>query len=484
MINCNPETVSTDYDTSDKLYFEPLTLEDVLSIYEKEKPVGVIAQFGGQTPLNLAADLKKYGVNILGTTPETIDLAEDRDLFRAMMDKLSIPMPESGMAVTVDEALEIADRIGYPVMVRPSYVLGGRGMEVVHEPESLKVYMAAAVGVTPDRPILIDRFLHNATECEADAISDGENVFVPAVMEHIELAGIHSGDSACILPSLNISDENVKVIKEYTKKIAKEMNVRGLMNMQYAIEDGKVFVLEANPRASRTVPLVSKVCGIQMIALATEIITSEFTHRPSPILSLKEKKFSHYGVKEAVFPFNMFPEVDPILGPEMRSTGEVLGISSNFGEAYYKAQEATQTTIKTSGTVLISVSDRDKGELEQVARGFSDCGFKIVATKGTADFIKKCGIECESVHKLQEGRPNILDMISNGQVDIIINTPDDKQGTADDSYIRKSAIRSRVFYVTTMAAAKATIEGIKAVTKQSPDHIKSLQEYHSELVDA
>lgn len=484
MINCNPETVSTDYDTSDKLYFEPLTLEDVLSIYEKEKPIGVIAQFGGQTPLNLAADLKKYGVNILGTTPETIDLAEDRDLFRDMMNKLDIPMPESGMAVTVEEALQIADNIGYPVMVRPSYVLGGRGMEVVHEPESLKVYMAAAVGVTPDRPILIDRFLHNATECEADAISDGENVFVPAVMEHIELAGIHSGDSACILPSLNISAENVAVIKEYTKKIAKEMNVRGLMNMQYAIEDGKVFVLEANPRASRTVPLVSKVCGIQMIGLATEIITSEFTGKPSPIPTLKEKKFAHYGVKEAVFPFNMFPEVDPLLGPEMRSTGEVLGISSNFGEAYYKAQEATQTTIKTSGTVLISVSDRDKGELEHVARGFAECGFKIVATAGTAKLIKDCGIECEAVHKLQEGRPNILDLITNGQVDIIINTPDDKKGAADDSYIRKNAIKSRVFYVTTMAAAKATIEGIKAVAKTSADSIKSLQEYHSEITDA
>ncbi len=484
MINCNPETVSTDYDTSDKLYFEPLTLEDVLSIYEKEKPVGVIAQFGGQTPLNLAADLKKYGVNILGTTPETIDLAEDRDLFREMMNKLDIPMPESGMAVTVEEALEIADRIGYPVMVRPSYVLGGRGMEVVREPESLRIYMAAAVGVTPDRPILIDRFLHNATECEADAISDGEDVFVPAVMEHIELAGIHSGDSACILPSLNISPENVAVIKEYTKKIAKEMNVRGLMNMQYAIEDGKVFVLEANPRASRTVPLVSKVCNIQMVSLATEIITSEFTHRPSPVPSLKEKKFKHYGVKEAVFPFNMFPEVDPLLGPEMRSTGEVLGISSNFGEAYYKAQEATQSIIKTSGTVLISVSDRDKFELEKVAKGFNECGFKIVATPGTAKYIKNCGIDCESVAKLGEGRPNILDLITNGSVDIIINTPDDKKGARDDSYIRKNAIRSRVFYVTTMAAAKAVIEGIKAVTKESPDHIKSLQEYHNEITEA
>ena len=345
IVNCNPETVSTDYDTSDKLYFEPLTLEDVLSIHEKEKPVGVIAQFGGQTPLNLAADLEKNGVRILGTSPEIIDLAEDRDRFRAIMEKLEIPMPEAGMAVNVDEALEIAEKIGYPVMVRPSYVLGGRGMEVVHDPESMKEYMQAAVGVTPDRPILIDRFLHHAMECEADAICDGTHAFVPAVMEHIELAGVHSGDSACILPSLNISEENVKTIKDYTKKIAEEMHVCGLMNMQYAIEDGKVFVLEANPRASRTVPLVSKVCNIQMVQLATQVITEELTGTPSPVPQLKEKKFHHYGVKEAVFPFNMFQEVDPLLGPEMRSTGEVLGLASNFGEAFYKAEEATQTPL-------------------------------------------------------------------------------------------------------------------------------------------
>ena len=336
IVNCNPETVSTDYDTSDKLYFEPLTLEDVLSIYYKEKPVGVIAQFGGQTPLNLAAKLKEEGVNILGTTPEVIDLAEDRDQFRKVMDKLGIPMAESGMASTVEEALELAHKIGYPVMVRPSFVLGGRGMEVVHDDDQMKDYMAAAIGVTPDRPILIDRFLHNALECEADAISDGKDAFVPAVMEHIELAGIHSGDSACILPSRQISEENLKTIKEYTRKIAVEMNVVGLMNMQYAIEDGKVYVLEANPRASRTVPLVSKVCGIRMVPLATDIITGELTGRPSPVPGLKEKHIPYYGVKEAVFPFNMFPEVDPILGPEMRSTGEVLGIA-----------ESTKTALKS-----------------------------------------------------------------------------------------------------------------------------------------
>ncbi len=482
MVNCNPETVSTDYDTSDKLYFEPLTLEDVLSIYEKEQPIGVIAQFGGQTPLNLSADLKKYGVNILGTTPETIDLAEDRDMFRAMMDKLGIPMPESGMAVTFEEAKVIADSIGYPVMVRPSYVLGGRGMEIVHDEEQLEIYMKAAVGVTPDRPILVDRFLNNATECEADAISDGTNVFVPAVMEHIELAGIHSGDSACILPSLNISPEHVATIKEYTRKIAAEMDVRGLMNMQYAIEGDKVYVLEANPRASRTVPLVSKVCNIQMVPLATKIITMPLTGNPSPVPELRERTFKHHGVKEAVFPFNMFQEVDPVLGPEMRSTGEVLGMSENFGEAYFKAQEATQTKIALEGSALISVNDRDKGDLEQVARGLAECGFKLIATKGTAQFIRECGLEVEEVAKLDEGRPNVLDIITNGGADIIINTPNDKKGATDDSYIRKAAIKRKAFYATTMAAAKAAIEGIKAVKANGMGSVKSLQEYHKEII--
>ena len=480
IVNCNPETVSTDYDTSDKLYFEPLTLEDVLSIHEKEKPVGVIAQFGGQTPLNLAADLKKNGVNILGTTPETIDLAEDRDLFREMMDKLEIPMPESGMAVNVDEAIEIANEIGYPVMVRPSYVLGGRGMEVVHDEESLRIYMSAAVGVTPDRPILIDRFLGHATECEADAISDGVNVFVPAVMEHIELAGVHSGDSACILPSMNISPEHVATIKDYTKRIAKEMNVRGLMNMQYAIEDGKVYVLEANPRASRTVPLVSKVCDIRMVPLATDIITAPLTGRPSPVENLADRHIGYYGVKEAVFPFNMFQEVDPVLGPEMRSTGEVLGMAEDFGEAFSKAQEATQTKLPTGGKVLISVNDRDKDELVEVAKGFIDCGFEIIATRGCCDFMKDNGIEATPVAKLGEGRPNVLDIITNNEVSMVINTPNDKKGVTDDSYIRKAIIKTRVPYMTTMAETKASIAGIKSLQK-GIGGVKSLQEFHKEI---
>ena len=483
IVNCNPETVSTDYDTSDKLYFEPLTLEDVLAIHDKEKPVGVIAQFGGQTPLNLANDLKKYGVNILGTTPETIDLAEDRDHFRAMMDKLGIPMPEAGMAVNVDEALEIANRIGYPVMVRPSYVLGGRGMEIVHDDEMMRVYMSAAVGVTPDRPILIDRFLNHATECEADAISDGEHCFVPAVMEHIELAGVHSGDSACILPSKNLSEKQVATIKEYTKKIAVEMNVKGLMNMQYAIEGDTVYVLEANPRASRTVPLVSKVRSINMVKIATEIITSELTGNPSPVPSLKDKKIGHYGVKEAVFPFNMFQEVDPVLGPEMRSTGEVLGISPSFGEAYYKAQEATKTALPKEGTVLLSVCDRDKPELVEIAKAFNDLGFKILATGKTYEMIVDAGIPAKKIFKIYEGRPNIADEIANGEIQLIINTPAGKTSVHDDSYIRKNAIKHRIPYITTMAAAKASAEGIKAIKQNTHFGVKSLQAHHADITE-
>lgn len=483
IVNCNPETVSTDYDTSDKLYFEPLTLEDVLSIYKKEKPLGVIAQFGGQTPLNLAAELEKNGVKILGTSPSVIDLAEDRDLFRAMMEKLEIPMPESGMATTVEEATSIANEIGYPVMVRPSYVLGGRGMEVVYDDESMIGYMNAAVGVTPDRPILIDRFLNHALECEADAISDGTHAFVPAVMEHIELAGVHSGDSACIIPSVHITPENVATIKEYTRKIAEEMHVKGLMNMQYAIENGKVYVLEANPRASRTVPLVSKVCNIRMVPLATDIITSELTGRPSPVASLKEQDIPYYGVKEAAFPFNMFQEVDPVLGPEMRSTGEVLGLSPSYGEAFYKAQEGVQSKLPLEGTVLISVNRKDKAEVVEVAKSFSEDGFNILATGNTYELISSAGIPATKVKKLYEGRPNILDMITNGDIDLIINSPVGKDSVHDDSYLRKAAIKAKVPYMTTIAAAKATADGIHYVKTHATGDIKSLQTLHSEIKD-
>ncbi len=483
IVNCNPETVSTDYDTSDKLYFEPLTLEDVLSIYNKEKPLGVIAQFGGQTPLNLAADLEKYGVKILGTSPAVIDLAEDRDQFRAMMDKLGIPMPESGMAVDADEAKAIANKIGYPVMVRPSYVLGGRGMEVVYDDNQMVEYMNAAVGVTPDRPILIDRFLNHALECEADAIADGAHAFVPAVMEHIELAGVHSGDSACIIPSLHISEENVETIKEYTKKIAEEMHVRGLMNMQYAIENGKVFVLEANPRASRTVPLVSKVCNIRMVPLATKIITSELTGEASPVPELKSQHIPYFGVKEAAFPFNMFQEVDPILGPEMRSTGEVLGLSHSYGEAYFKAQEAIQSKLPTEGTVLISVKDKDKKEVIEVAKSLEGDGFKILATEGTYNYLTDAGVKAEKVKKLLEGRPNVQDLILNGDVDLLINSPIGKDSVNDDSYLRKAVIKARVPYITTVAGAKAAADGIHYVITHETGEIESLQDLHAEIKD-
>ena len=479
IVNCNPETVSTDYDTSDKLYFEPLTLEDVLSIYNKEKPVGVIAQFGGQTPLNLASELQKNGVKILGTSPEVIDLAEDRDQFRMVMDKLGIPMPESGMATTVEEAKEIANRIGYPVMVRPSYVLGGRGMEVVYDDEAMTGYMNAAVGVTPDRPILIDRFLHHALECEADAISDGTHAYVPAVMEHIELAGIHSGDSACILPSKHIDPENLETIKEYTRKIAEEMHVVGLMNMQYAIEDGKVFVLEANPRASRTVPLVSKVCGIRMVPLATDIITGELTGRPSPVPALGDRVIPYYGVKEAVFPFNMFPEVDPVLGPEMRSTGEVLGLAETTGEAFFKAEEGAKSNLPLKGTALISVNEQDKPEVPEVAQSLYEDGFRIFATGKTWRTINDAGIPCVKVKKLYEGRPNIIDFITNGEIQLIVNSPAGKDSVHDDSYLRKAAIKHKVTYITTMAAAKAAAEGIAQIKRRGVGEVRSLQEWHA-----
>ena len=401
MVNCNPETVSTDYDTSDKLYFEPLTVEDVLSIYEKEKPEGVIVQFGGQTPLNIARELAEAGVKILGTSHESIELAEDRDRFRQMMRKLGIPQPDSGMASTFDEALTIASEIGYPLMVRPSFVLGGRAMEVVHDEQELRRYLAAAVEVSPDRPVLIDKFLENAIEVEADAIADGEDAFVPAVMEHIELAGVHSGDSACVIPPISIPPKHIDTIHQYNRKIAIEFNVVGLMNIQYAIYQDTVYVLEANPRASRTVPLVSKVCSIPMARIATQVMLGKKLSE----LGLGRKSIPHFGVKEAVFPFNMYHEVDPLLGPEMRSTGEVLGLADSFGLAFYKAQQATQVRLPAEGTVLISVADPDKPAVVEVARRFDEMGFTIKATEGTRNCLAAAGIEAEPILKMHEGRP-------------------------------------------------------------------------------
>ncbi len=483
IVNCNPETVSTDYDTSDKLYFEPLTVEDVLSIYEKEKPLGVIVQFGGQTPLNIARELAEAGVHIFGTSPETIDLAEDRDRFRRIMEKLDIPMPEADMAVNFEEALAIARRIGYPLMVRPSYVLGGRGMEIVYDEAMLRQYLEAAVEVTPERPILIDKFLANAIEAEADAIADGTDAFVPTVMEHIELAGIHSGDSACVIPPVNIEAKHIETIVEFTRKIAMELNVVGLMNIQYAIAGDKVYVLEANPRASRTVPLVSKVCNIRMARIATEIMLAGQTGKESPLKELVPGRIPHFGVKEAVFPFNMFQEVDPLLGPEMRSTGEVLGIAESFELAFCKAQEATQSPLPVSGTVLISVNDEDKEDALEVAKIFSKLDFHIKATEGTHDFLKEKGIVSEEIKKLYQGRPNIIDGIKNKEINLVINTPSGKRSQHDDSYIRKTAIRYNVPYITTMAAALASARGIAVYKENNTREAtkKSLQEYHKDI---
>ncbi len=476
MVNCNPETVSTDYDTSDKLYFEPLTVEDVLSIYEKEKPEGVIVQFGGQTPLNIAAELAEAGVKILGASVATIALAEDRDLFRKKMDKMKIPMPESAMAYTLTAALAEAQKIGYPLMVRPSYVLGGRSMEVIHDEEMLRRYMAAAEELSPERPILIDRFLDNALETEADALADGVDAYVPAVMEHIELAGIHSGDSACVIPAVTVSAKHLQTIHRYTQQIAQELKVVGLMNIQYAIADDTVYVLEANPRASRTVPLVSKVCNVSMARIATQLMIGQ----KLSAMKLQPKKIAHFGVKEAVFPFNMFPEVDPVLGPEMRSTGEVLGMAESFGLAFFKAEEAAQPALPTEGTVLISAAEKDKAAIVPVAREFIRLGFKIWTTDGTHRFLAKHNVKTDRINKLHEGRPNIVDSIMNREIHLVINTPVGKQSQTDDSYIRKAAIKYNVPYITTTAAALASVKGI-AASQKGRKGVKSLQNYHKDI---
>jgi carbamoyl-phosphate synthase large subunit len=477
MINCNPETVSTDYDTSNKLYFEPLTVEDVLSIYNKEKPEGVIVQFGGQTPLNIAKELEEAGVKILGTSVESIDLAEDRERFGKVMKKMEIPQPESGMASTLEEAMKIAERIGYPLVVRPSYVLGGRGMEIVYDEEMLKSYVKAAVDVSPDRPILIDKFLEDAIELEADAVSDGEDVYIPSIMEHIEEAGIHSGDSACVIPPKTIPKKHVDTISEYTKKIAQRLKVVGLMNIQYAIADDKAYVLEANPRASRTVPIVSKVAGISMARIATELMLGKRLKD----MKLKQKRYKHFGVKEAVFPFYMFQEVDPVLGPEMRSTGEVMGLADSAGLAYFKAQEAAGLMLPTEGAVLITVADKDKKKnIAEAAKRLKEMGFKVYTTEGTKRFLDKYKVETDLVKKTHEGRPNIIDAIHNKEIKLIINTPAGKHAAYDDSYIRKNAIKYKIPYITTPAAAIAVADGIKSYLENKGD-VKSLQEYHSEI---
>ncbi|HSV99838.1 MAG TPA: carbamoyl-phosphate synthase large subunit [Sedimentisphaerales bacterium] len=477
MVNCNPETVSTDYDTSDKLYFEPLTVEDILSIYEKEKPEGVIVQFGGQTPLNLAMELAQAGVKIIGTSPEAIDLAEDRDRFRVAIRKMGIPQPESGMAGSPEEAIKIADQIGYPLMVRPSFVLGGRAMEVVHDEEMLRLYVAKAVEVSPERPILIDKFLENATETEADAIADGADAFVPAVMEHIELAGIHSGDSACVIPPVNIAAKHLDTIRDYTRRIAVQLNVVGLMNIQYAICNDVVYILEANPRASRTVPLVSKICNVGMARLAVQCMLGKKLSQ----LGLTHRKIPHFGVKEAVFPFNMFPEVDPLLGPEMRSTGEVLGMAGSFGLAFFKSQQAAKSELPLEGTVLMTVTDADKKDAVKVAKEFQKLGFRIKATEGTCKCLAAGGVQAEPILKMYEGRPNIADAIKNGEIQLVINTPAGKLSKTDDSYIRKTAIKYKVSYITTTAAAAAAVKGIAETRASGAAPVRSLQSYHAEI---
>jgi len=476
MINCNPETVSTDYDTSDKLYFEPITVEDVLAIYEKERPEGVIVQFGGQTPLNIAAELDRAGVRILGTSVDSIDLAEDRERFAKITGKLGIPAPAHGTATSLEQALGVAERIGYPLLVRPSYVLGGRGMEIVFDEETLVKYVRAAVEITPDKPMLLDKFLEDALECEADAISDGQNVFIPAVMEHIELAGIHSGDSACVIPPVGISEDQMKTIKDYTRRLAIELNVVGLMNIQYAIYQGVVYVLEANPRASRTVPLVSKVTGVSMARMATEVMLGG----KLADLGIHERSYPHYGVKETVFPFNMFPEVDPVLGPEMRSTGEVLGLAESFSLAFHKAQIGAGFSPPLEGAALITVAPADKRRVLPSAVQLGRMGFKIHATEGTASFLRQNGVDCIDIKKLHEGRPHIVDAITNGEIQMIINTPVGKESVYDDSYIRKAAIKHRIPYFTTTAAGYAAVLGIRAV-REGKISVKSLQAYHRDI---
>ncbi len=475
MVNCNPETVSTDYDTSNRLYFEPLTVEDVLAIYELEQPDGVIVQFGGQTPLNIAQELKDSGVKIIGTQPEGIRLAEDREYFRDRMIALNIPQPESGCARSLEEAVALGRKIGYPVMVRPSFVLGGRGMEVIYDEERLIKYAVEAIQVSPEYPMLVDRFLDNAIECEVDAVSDGETTYVASVMEHIELAGIHSGDSACTIPPVTISKENLAIIEKYASLIATDLKVDGIMNVQFAICDNRVYIIEANPRASRTVPIVAKITGVPLARIATLLMLGKKIADVKDLLKITNRGF--VGAKEAVFPFNMFPEVDPILGPEMRATGEVMGVADNFGLAYFKAEEAAGYKLPLSGTVLVTVRERDRKYLLPIVKELVDMNFKVVATEGTSKFLTENGVANTLVKKLSEGRPNIGDMIKNREVQMIINTPIGRDGMADDSFIRMMAIGKKVAYVTTIAAASASVKGIRAALNENTEP-KSLQEYH------
>lgn len=470
IVNCNPETVSTDYDTSDRLYFEPLTVEDVIEIYNYEKPEGAIVQFGGQTPLNIAKKLESAGVNMLGTKPEVIASVEDRELFARLMDKLNIKMPEADTVADIAKVESVAAKIGYPVIIRPSYVLGGRGMAIINNESELKEYLAQDIEVSSSKPLLIDRFLNNALECEADALCDGKEAFVPAVMEHIELAGVHSGDSACVIPPVRLTEKQQETIESYMKKIAVELGVVGLINVQFAVENNVIYVLEANPRASRTVPIVSKVSGIPMAKIATLLMEG----RSLASFNLKKPAFNFYAVKQAVLPFNKFPNTDPVLGPEMKSTGEVMGIADTFDYAYYKAEESAGLFMPLKGTVLLSCDKKDDKLLE-TAKILEEIGFKIVATRGTYIFLQENNIKSEFIFKESEGRPNITDLIINGELNLIIDTPGSKSLKSDGALIRKSAVKYGIPYVTTIDAAIAAASGIKAA-QNAVSRLRSLQE--------
>ena len=488
MINCNPETVSTDYDTSDRLYFEPLTYEDVLAVYEHESssgaPVGMIVQFGGQTPLNLALPLKAAGVPIIGTSPESIDLAEDRKRFGKLLDELKIPQPPGGIATSVEEALQAANRVGYPVLVRPSYVLGGRAMVIAYDDQSVTRYMKEAVEYSQERPVLIDHFLEEATEVDVDALSDGEDVVIAGIMQHIEEAGIHSGDSSCVLPAVDIPAHLLHTMREYTFKLARALKVIGLMNIQFAIQRNKVYVLEVNPRASRTVPYVSKATGIPLAKIAARIMTGRKLREflPENVERATDLETGNcYFVKSPVFPWAKFPGVDTVLGPEMKSTGEVMGVADNFGEAFAKAQLSAGQSLPRTGTVFISIADRDKHHLAELARRFADLGFKLVATHGTADVLENAGLEVERVYKVKEGRPNAVDLIKGGRIQLIVNTPQGQDPWFDEQAIRRASVTHRIPTLTTVSAARAAADGISALQRGEMT-VRAIQQLHAERI--
>jgi len=483
MVNSNPETVSTDYDTSDKLFFEPLTLEDVLHIYEHEQCWGAIAQFGGQTPLNLALGLQKHGVNIIGTSPQSIEIAEDRKMFSVMLDKLGIPQPPNGLATNEDEALAAAHKVGYPVLVRPSFVLGGRGMQIVYDDDEVRHYMRFAVEASPDRPVLVDKFLEEAFEVDVDCIADigvgGGTVVVGGMLEHIEFAGCHSGDAAMVLPPHSIWPENIETMRRHTDAMARELKVAGLMNVQFAVKGTNVWVLEVNPRASRTVPFVSKAIGVPLAKLAAKVMTGK---KLTDLGFTKEIWPKYYSVKESVFPFSKFPGQDILLGPEMRSTGEVMGIGEDWGVAYAKSQMAAAPALPQKGRIFMSVRDSDKQNVVPLAKGFSELGFELCATSGTARVLQESGVEVQLLFKIDEGRPNVLDMVKNNELQLIINTPAGKTPRTDEVRIRSAAVAHKIPIMTTLAGANAALLGIKAFRDKGLS-VRPLQEYHAALRD-